>query len=82
MNAVSDAHRKGDKNPDSKVLAETMKLVGNSGPFGRSDMDKTKHKDFKYQSDENKISTAIEHFNFHHLEPISGDIHEITNNKR
>ena len=44
---VSDARRHGDKNPDTAIIADTMKVIGNSG-YGSMIMDKTKHKDIQY----------------------------------
>jgi len=44
---VSDERRKGDTDSKYKIIAEGAKLVGNSA-FGRTGMDKNKHKKVKY----------------------------------
>ena len=42
INSVVDARREGDENPHSGVVAETMKLLGNSS-YGYQNMDRTKY---------------------------------------
>ncbi|KAG3117010.1 hypothetical protein PI125_g4145 [Phytophthora idaei] len=44
MEAVSSARREGDADKSKAMIAEMMKLVGNSA-FGRSGMDMSKHKE-------------------------------------
>ncbi|GMF15433.1 unnamed protein product [Phytophthora lilii] len=44
MEAVSNARREGDVDKSKAMIAEMMKLVGNSA-FGRSGMDMSKHKE-------------------------------------
>ncbi|GMF28286.1 unnamed protein product [Phytophthora lilii] len=44
MEAVLNARREGDVDKSKAMIAEMMKLVGNSA-FGRSGMDKSKHKE-------------------------------------
>ena len=46
-NTVSAARRTGDKHPDQAILAETMKLLGNSG-YGKTVTNKEKHRDVRY----------------------------------
>ncbi|ETL27184.1 hypothetical protein L916_19245 [Phytophthora nicotianae] len=48
MNEVSDARRAGDVDESKAMIAEMMKLVGNSA-FGRSGMDMTRHKEIKFE---------------------------------
>lgn len=43
MEAVSDARREGDVDVTKSMVAEMMKLVGNTA-FGRSGMDQSKHR--------------------------------------
>ncbi|KAG2873433.1 hypothetical protein PC115_g24368 [Phytophthora cactorum] len=62
------------------MIAETMKLVGNSA-FGRSDMDMSRHTQVKYESNEDKIKSRIEHFTFHGFDELN-DSCEITMKKR
>ena len=52
-----DARREGDENPLSGVVAETMKLLGNSS-YGYQIMDRSRHTITKYLNDE-KTHKAI-----------------------
>ena len=45
--AVSEARRDGDKDPAKGLIAETMKLLGNSG-YGKTVTNKEMHRDVKY----------------------------------
>ncbi|EGZ07855.1 hypothetical protein PHYSODRAFT_339760 [Phytophthora sojae] len=80
MEAVSNARREGDADKSKAMIAEMMKLVGNSA-FGRSGMDMSKHKEVKYESDEKAIKSKIEHFTFHGMEELN-DSCEFTMKKR
>ena len=51
VQSVVDAYREGDENPLSGVVAETMKLLGNSS-YGYQIMDRSRHTITKYLSDE------------------------------
>jgi hypothetical protein len=68
---VSDARRAGDADPNKKLVAETMKLIGNSG-YGKTVTNKAKHKDIKYC-----LESAACHFindtHFYRLDPIDKD---------
>ena len=44
---VSDARSLGDVDSDTAIIADTMKVIGNSG-YGSLIMDKTKHSDIQY----------------------------------
>ena len=52
VQSVVDARQEGDENPDSSVVAETMKLLGNSS-YGYRIMDRSRHTQTLYLSDEN-----------------------------
>ena len=52
-----DAHRQGDENPNSSVVAETMKLLANSS-YGYQIMDRSRHTVTKYLNDK-KTHIAI-----------------------
>ncbi|KAG3148564.1 hypothetical protein PC128_g23561 [Phytophthora cactorum] len=80
MEAVSNARREGDADKSKAMIAEMMKLVGNSA-FGRSGMDMSKHKEIKYESGDKAIKNKTEHFTFHGLEELNGAC-EITMKKR
>ncbi|EGZ30784.1 hypothetical protein PHYSODRAFT_473214 [Phytophthora sojae] len=77
---VSDSKQQLDADKSKSMIAEMMKLVGNSA-FGRSGMDMSKHKEVKYESDQKAIEAKIEHFTFHGLEELN-DACEITMKKR
>ena len=51
VQSAVDARRKGDENPNSSVVAETMKLLANSS-YGYQIMDRSRHTVTKYLSDE------------------------------
>ena len=57
VQSVVDARREGDENPLSGVVAETMKLLGNSS-YGYQIMDRSRHTITKYLNDE-KTHKAI-----------------------
>ncbi|GMF39746.1 unnamed protein product [Phytophthora lilii] len=80
MEAVSNARREGDVDKSKAMIAEMMKLVGNSA-FGRSGMDMSKHEEVKYESSDIAIKNKIEHFTLHGLEELN-DACEITMMKR
>ncbi|KAG2960576.1 hypothetical protein PC118_g22437 [Phytophthora cactorum] len=79
MEAVSNTRREGDADKSKTMIAEMIKLVGNSA-FGRSGMDMSKHKEVKYESNDKAIKSKIEHFTFHGLEELN-DACEITMKK-
>ena len=58
VQSVVDARRAGDENPLSGVVAETIKLLGNSS-YGYQIMDRSKHTMTKYLGDEKPISSHI-----------------------
>ena len=64
---VSDARRHGDENPDTAIIADTMKVIGNSG-YGSMIMDKTKHKDIQYVQGENETCLKVNDPLFQKLE--------------
>ena len=70
MDAVSSARHVGDEDKSKAMTAKLMKLVGNSA-FGRSGMDMSKHKQVKYELNEDKIKPRIVHFTFHGLEELN-----------
>ena len=76
MNTVSNARRKGDSDKSQAMVAEMMKLIGNAA-FGRSGMDKSKHKETKFETNESKIADIVEKNRFYDVEEL-GDSFEIT----
>ena len=55
---VSDARRQRDVNPDTAIIAETMKVIGNSG-YGSIIMDKSKHRKIQYIQRENETCLKV-----------------------
>ena len=58
VQAAVDARKEGDENPDSSVVAETMKLLANSS-CGYQIMDRSRHTVTKYISDEKHMWLLI-----------------------
>ena len=57
VQAAVDAKKKGDENPNSSVVAETMKLLANNS-YGYQIMDQRRHTVTKYLTDK-KTHAAI-----------------------
>ena len=72
---VVDARREGDKNQHSGVVAETMKLLGNSS-YGYHIMDRSRHLITKYLGDEKTHKAIIEKF-FKRLNVVKKDLYEV-----
>ena len=58
VSEVSDARRLGDDAPDTAIIVDTMKVIGNSG-YGSLIMDKTRHCDIQYLQGENETCLKI-----------------------
>lgn len=80
MEKVSNARRDGDVDNSQAMIAEMMKLVGNSA-FGRSGMDKTKHKQVIYETNRGTVLDMMEHFTFHNFDEFNG-AYDVTKKKR
>ena len=72
---VVDARRETDENPLSGVVAETIKLLGNSS-YGYQIMDRSRHTITKYLNDE-KTHKAINEPLFRRLNSVQKDLYEI-----
>ena len=75
VQSVVDARREGDENPHSGVVAETMKLIGNSS-YGYQIMDRSRHTITKYLGDE-KTHKAINENLFKRLNIVKKDLYEV-----
>ena len=75
VQSVVDARREGDENPLSGVVAETMKLLGNSS-YGYQITDRSRHTITKYLIDE-KTHKAINEPLFKRLNTIQNDLYGI-----
>ena len=75
VQSVVDARREGDENPLSGVVAETMKLLGNSS-YGYQIMDRSSHTVTKYLNDE-KTHKANNEPLFKRLNTVEKDLYEV-----
>ena len=75
LQSAVDARRQGDENPNSIVVAETMKLLANSS-YGYQIMDRNRHTVTKYLSDE-KTHGAINSKLFKRLNHITDQLYEV-----
>ena len=75
VQSVVNAGREGDENPLSGVVAETMKLLGNSS-YGYQIMDRSRHTITKYLNDE-KTHKAINEQLFKRLNTVEKDLYEV-----
>ena len=75
VQSAVDARREGDENPNSSVVAETMKLRANSS-YGYQIMDRSRHTVTKYLSDE-KTHGAINTKFFKRLDHINDQLYEV-----
>ena len=75
VQSAVDARMQGDENPNSSVVAETMKLLANSS-YGYQIMDRSRHTVTKYLSDE-KLHAAINSKLFKKLDHVNNSLYEI-----
>ena len=75
VQSAVDDRREGDENPNSSVVAETMKLLANSS-YGYQIMDRSRHTVTKYLSDE-KTHGAINTKLFKRLDHINDQLYEV-----
>ena len=70
-----DARRQVDENPNSSVVAETMKLLANSS-YGYQIMDRSRHTVTKYLSDK-KTHAAIDSKLFKKQDDVNNSLYEV-----
>ena len=75
VQSVVDARREGDENPLSGVVAEMMKLLGNSS-YGYQIMDRSKHTTTKKLNNEKFHKAKIEPL-FKRLNTVEKDLFEV-----
>ena len=75
---VTNARRAGDKNPDSSILADTMKLLGNSA-YGKTLENLGAHRHNKYVQETSKL---INNPLFHKQTPIDETCFEVEIGKK
>ena len=77
--SVSTARRAGDEHSDKAIIADTMKLLGNSG-YGKTVTNVNRHRDVKYCT-EIGTSSLINNKRFRQLDVVTDDAYEIEMNK-
>ena len=75
VQSAVDARPEGDENPNTSVVAETMKLLANSS-YGYQIMDRSRHTVTKSLTDE-KTHGAINTKFFKHLDHINDQLYEV-----
>ena len=75
VDTVVEARREGDKNKNSSVVAETMKLIANSS-YGYQIMDRSRHTTTKYANEE-KVNKLINESKFKSLNVLSANSFEV-----
>ena len=75
VQSAVNSRRQGDENPNSSVVAETMKLLANSS-YGYQIMDRGRHTVTKYLTDE-KTHTAINSKLFKNLDHVNNSLYEV-----
>ena len=77
--SVSEARRAGDTDPNKAIIADTMKLLGNSA-YGKTVTNVDRHRDTKYCT-EVGTSSHINNKKFRQLDVVTEDAYEVTSNK-
>ena len=77
--SVSAARRAGDADPDKAIIADTMKLLGNSA-YGKTVTNVDRHRDIKY-STEVGTSALVNNKRFRQLDVVAEDAYEVTSSK-
>ncbi|KXJ22829.1 Zinc finger and SCAN domain-containing protein 22 [Exaiptasia diaphana] len=78
--AVSDARRAGDADPNKAIIADTMKLVGNSS-YGKTITDQERHREVKFCSDA-KASRLVNDPFFRQIDEIDENTYEVQSSKK
>ena len=78
--AVSKARREGDVHRDRTIIADTMKLLGNSG-YGKTITNVDRHRDVRYCT-EKAASLLVNDKRFRQLDMVVDDAYEIELNKK
>ena len=77
--SVSAARRAGDSDPEKAIIADTMKLLGNSG-YGKTVTNVDRHRNVTY-STEVGTSLLINNKRFCQLDVVTEDAYEVTSSK-
>ena len=77
--SVSAARREGDADPDKAIIADTMKLLGNSA-YGKTVTNIDRHRNVRYCT-EVGASLLINNKRFRQLDVVTDDAYEVTASK-
>ena len=77
--SVSASRRAGDADPNKAIIADTMKLLGNSA-YGTTVTNIDKHRDVRYCT-EVGTSSHISNKRFRQLDVVTDDVYEVTSSK-
>ena len=77
--SVSAARREGDADPDKAIIADTMKLLGNSA-YGKTVTNIDRHRNVRYCT-EVGTSLVINNKRFRQLDVVTDDAYEVTASK-
>ena len=77
--SVSTARRAGDADPDKAIIADTMKLLGNS-TYGKTVTNIDRHRDVSYCT-EVVTSACVNNKRFRQLDIVADDAYEVTSSK-
>ncbi|XP_066278985.1 uncharacterized protein [Branchiostoma lanceolatum] len=78
---VSDARRDGDKDKSKKIIADTMKLIGNSA-YGKTVTNKEKQLDVEFCRDAVTATRKINTPRFRHADEVTDDFYEMQLTKK
>ncbi|KAI8484923.1 hypothetical protein Bbelb_373300 [Branchiostoma belcheri] len=78
---VSDARREGDRDKSKKIIADTMKLIGNSA-YGKTVTNKEKQLDVEFCRDAVTATRRINTPRFRHVEEVADDFYEMQLTKK
>ena len=77
--SVSAARREGDADPDKAIIADTMKILGNSA-YGKTVTNINRHRNVRYCT-EVGTSLLINNKRFRQLDVVTDDAYEVTASK-
>lgn len=75
-NEANNARRRGDRDPRFEIVADTLKLIGNS-VYGSMIMNKEKHTDITYRASKEKAGYFVSKKRFRSLTKLDNDHFEI-----
>ena len=77
---VSQARRNGDKDPDQAIIADTMKLLGNSA-YGKTITNKDRHRNIYFCTDD-EAPKKVNEPTFRQLNILDEDLYEVEMRKK